>query len=33
MLGFGVVIPILPFYAETFGASGTALGLLMDFSP
>ena len=29
MLGFGVVIPILPFYAETFGASGTSLGLLM----
>ena len=29
MLGFGIVIPILPFYAETFGASGTSLGLLM----
>ena len=29
MLGFGIVIPILPFYAETFGAGGTSLGLLM----
>jgi DHA1 family multidrug resistance protein-like MFS transporter len=29
MLGFGVIIPILPFYAETFGAAGTELGLLM----
>ena len=29
MLGFGIVIPILPFYAENFGASGTSLGLLM----
>jgi DHA1 family multidrug resistance protein-like MFS transporter len=29
MLGFGMVIPILPFYIEHFGASGTSLGLLM----
>ncbi len=29
MLGFGIVIPILPFYIEKFGASGSALGLLM----
>jgi MFS family permease len=29
MLGFGLIIPILPFYAETFGAGGTELGLLM----
>ncbi|KPL06011.1 MFS transporter, partial [bacterium SM23_57] len=28
MLGFGVVIPILPFYIETMGAGGTELGLL-----
>jgi DHA1 family multidrug resistance protein-like MFS transporter len=29
MLGFGIIIPILPFYAEAFGAGGTELGLLM----
>lgn len=29
MLGFGVIIPILPFYIKSFGASGRALGLLM----
>jgi DHA1 family multidrug resistance protein-like MFS transporter len=29
MLGFGIIIPILPFYIEHFGASGTSLGLLM----
>ena len=29
MLGFGIVIPILPFYIESFGASGSTLGLLM----
>jgi DHA1 family multidrug resistance protein-like MFS transporter len=29
MLGFGIVIPILPFYVEKFGASGSSLGLLM----
>lgn len=29
MLGFGLVIPILPFYIDHFGASGQALGLLM----
>jgi DHA1 family multidrug resistance protein-like MFS transporter len=29
MMGFGVVIPIMPFYVESFGASGSALGLLM----
>lgn len=29
MMGFGLVIPILPFYVEHFGASGAALGLLM----
>lgn len=29
MLGFGVVVPILPFYVTHFGASGQALGLLM----
>jgi DHA1 family multidrug resistance protein-like MFS transporter len=28
MLGFGVVIPILPFYIENLGAGGTELGLL-----
>jgi len=29
MMGFGIVIPILPFYVEKFGASGSSLGLLM----
>ncbi len=29
MMGFGMIIPILPFYVEHFGASGSALGLLM----
>ncbi len=28
MLGFGVVIPIFPFYIENLGAGGTELGLL-----
>jgi len=29
MMGFGMIIPILPFYIESFGASGSALGALM----
>lgn len=29
MLGFGIVIPILPFYVKQFGAGGSALGMLM----
>jgi MFS transporter, DHA1 family, multidrug resistance protein len=29
MLGFGMIIPILPFYIEIFGAGGSALGGLM----
>jgi len=29
MMGFGMVIPILPFYIDSFGASGSAMGLLM----
>lgn len=29
LIGFGVVIPILPFYAESYGASATVLGFLM----
>ncbi len=28
MLGFGVILPILPYYAENMGASATTLGLL-----
>ena len=28
MVGFGVIMPILPFYAERMGASATDLGLL-----
>ncbi|MBX7148978.1 MFS transporter [bacterium] len=29
LLGFGLVIPILPYYAKTFGASAMTVGLLM----
>jgi DHA1 family multidrug resistance protein-like MFS transporter len=29
MLGFGVVIPIMPFYIDNLGAGGTELGLLV----
>jgi len=29
MLGFGIVIPIMPFYIEHMGAGGTELGLLV----
>jgi MFS transporter, DHA1 family, tetracycline resistance protein len=28
LLGFGIIIPLLPFYAEHFGASALAIGLL-----
>lgn len=29
MLGFGIIIPIMPTYITSFGASGSAMGLLM----
>ena len=29
MMGFGMIIPIMPFYIESLGASGTTLGALM----
>lgn len=29
MVGFGIIIPVLPFYAEELGASPAELGLLM----
>ena len=29
MLGFGIIIPLMPFYITHFGASGSALGLVM----
>lgn len=29
MLGFGIIIPILPFYVESFGAGGREMGMLM----
>jgi DHA1 family multidrug resistance protein-like MFS transporter len=29
MLGYGIVIPILPFYTQSMGAGGTELGLLV----
>lgn len=28
-MGFGIVMPVLPFWAREFGASGTALGLVL----
>ena len=28
LVGFGIIIPLLPFYAESFGASAFAIGLL-----
>ena len=28
LLGFGIIIPLLPFYAESYGASALAIGLL-----
>ncbi|GAB4572391.1 MAG: tetracycline resistance MFS efflux pump [Anaerolineae bacterium] len=30
MMGFGMAIPVLPFYVDSFGAGGTDLGLLMS---
>jgi DHA1 family multidrug resistance protein-like MFS transporter len=33
MLGFGIVMPIMPFYIESMGASATELGLLVAISP
>jgi DHA1 family multidrug resistance protein-like MFS transporter len=33
MLGFGMVIPVFPFYIESMGASGSDLGLLTAISP
>ena len=29
LVGFGIIIPVLPFYAETFGASPLVVGLLL----
>lgn len=29
LVGFGIIIPILPYYAKAFGANATVLGLLM----
>lgn len=29
MVGFGIIIPVMPFYAENLGASPTELGILM----
>ena len=28
LLGFGIIIPLLPYYAQTYGASGLTVGLL-----
>jgi MFS family permease len=29
LVGFGIVVPVLPFFAREFGASGTLLGLIL----
>ncbi len=29
LVGFGIVLPLLPFYADRFGASGTQIGVLV----
>ena len=29
MVGFGIIIPVIPFFAEDMGANPTELGLLM----
>ena len=29
LIGFGIVIPILPLYADHFGASATTVGFLL----
>ena len=28
LVGFGIIVPLLPFYAESFGASPLVIGLL-----
>jgi DHA1 family tetracycline resistance protein-like MFS transporter len=33
LIGFGIVIPLLPFYAQSFGASPLEVGLLMGLFP
>jgi MFS transporter, DHA1 family, tetracycline resistance protein len=33
LVGFGIIIPLLPFYAETFGASPVVIGLLRNSLP
>ena len=33
MLGFGLVVPIFPFYIDSMGASGSELGFLVAISP
>jgi len=30
MLGFGIAIPLMPFYVTHFGASASALGFMMS---
>jgi len=32
LIGFGIVMPILPFYAQRFGASGLAYGVVLGVS-
>ena len=29
LIGFGIVLPLLPIYSKTFGAGGWQIGLLM----
>jgi hypothetical protein len=32
LIGFGIVVPVLPFYAREYGASATTLGFLVSWS-
>ena len=29
LLGFGLILPLLPYYAETYGATAVVVGLLV----
>ena len=29
LVGFGIIVPLLPYYAQTYGASGVQVGLLL----
>jgi MFS family permease len=33
LIGFGIVLPLLPFYAQDYGATPLAVGLLVAVHP